>query len=101
VYRWIIAKVVASPGKQIKLLEYARLDFLSASERRIYLRNRLEVEEEGEEEGVSPWAKALAWVAIVGYNLAFSFYVCLFGYGWAVVVMVLTSVIISKCEARC
>jgi hypothetical protein len=60
-------------------LEYARLDFLSAAERRIYLRNRLEVEEEGEEESVSPWAKALAWAAIILYNLAFAFYVCLFG----------------------
>jgi hypothetical protein len=40
---------------------------------------RLQMDEGEEEEPVSPWAKGLAWAAIILYNLAFGFYICLFG----------------------
>jgi hypothetical protein len=65
-------------SKEIKLLEYSRLDFLSHAERRVYLRNKLELEEE-EVEPVSACAKYSAWASLVLVNCGFAFYVCLFG----------------------
>jgi hypothetical protein len=65
--------------RELKLLEYSRLDYLTFTERRIYLRAGGIDGEEEEPEPVEAWKKYLAMAVVLLYNLGSAFYVCLFG----------------------
>jgi hypothetical protein len=65
--------------REIRLLEYQRLDFMSPSERKIYVRNQIELIREEPPPPIEPWKKALGWVFLVFINLVMAFYVFLFG----------------------
>ena len=55
------------------------MDYLSNTERRIYLRNQVELETPEEPDPVSRLVKMTGWLLVVLINLFFAFYILLFG----------------------
>jgi hypothetical protein len=65
--------------REIKMLEYQRIDFMPEAERRIYMRNQIETKQEEVLEPIEPWKKVLGWLLVVLLNLFMGFYIFLFG----------------------
>lgn len=65
--------------RELRLLEYQRLDFMNPAERKIYLRNQLSLKKEETIDPVEPWKKMLGWSFVVFANLFMGLYIVLFG----------------------
>jgi len=65
--------------RELRLLEYQRLDFMSPPERKMYIRNQIDYTREMPPDPIRPWKKCLGWLVIILLNLFFGFFVLLFG----------------------
>lgn len=65
--------------RELRLLEYQRMDFLTPTERRIYARNMISFQDHEQKEPISWGLKLLGWVLVLIINGAFGAYVAYFG----------------------
>eukprot|EP00520_Triparma_pacifica_P008937 CAMPEP_0118666010 /NCGR_PEP_ID=MMETSP0785-20121206/18966_1 /TAXON_ID=91992 /ORGANISM="Bolidomonas pacifica, Strain CCMP 1866" /LENGTH=4927 /DNA_ID=CAMNT_0006560251 /DNA_START=40 /DNA_END=14819 /DNA_ORIENTATION=- len=72
-------KNLTGKNKELRLLEHARMMHLTLFEQRIYMQNRLEFDDEGEQMKIHWARKVFGYTLLTIYTLATSFYICLFG----------------------
>lgn len=65
--------------RELKLLEFQRLDFMNHSERKMYTRNQVDLSRDMAPHPIELWKKILGWSLLILLNLFFGLYVFLWG----------------------